>query len=94
MSITLADKASILKRLYDDNPDIWIFAQADAIELIEKQGDALDALQTPMPCGHLARYATTNKNNTQYCVCCELETTQRTLIRLEQLEEVRNNAHK
>lgn len=30
-----------------------------------------DALQTPMPCGHLARYAVNGEEGTQYCVMCE-----------------------
>ncbi len=32
-----------------------------------------DALQTPMPCGHLARYAVNGEEGTQYCVMCVLE---------------------
>jgi len=68
---TLADRDSILKRLYDDDPDVWAFAQADAIALIEKQGDTLDALNTKMPCGHLARYQVQEKD-TQYCALCEV----------------------
>ena len=70
MTITLVDKNSILKRLYDDNPDVWTFAQADAIELIEKQGDALEVLNTAMPCGHLGRYQMSTENGTQYCSLC------------------------
>lgn len=29
-----------------------------------------DALQSPMPCGHLARYAVNEKEGTQYCAVC------------------------
>ncbi len=32
-----------------------------------------DALQSPMPCGHLARYAVNGEDGTQYCALCELE---------------------
>lgn len=32
-----------------------------------------DALQSPMPCGHLARYAVNGEDGTQYCSLCELE---------------------
>ena len=32
-----------------------------------------DALQTPMPCGHLARYAVSGEEGTQYCAMCVLE---------------------
>lgn len=45
MSITLSDKDSILKRLYDDNEEVWAEAQADAIELIEKQADRITELE-------------------------------------------------
>ncbi len=31
-----------------------------------------DALQTPMPCGHLARYAVNGEEGTQYCVMCHV----------------------
>lgn len=30
-----------------------------------------DALQTPMPCGHLARYAVNGEDGTQYCCMCD-----------------------
>lgn len=29
-----------------------------------------DALQSPMPCGHLARYAVNGEGGTQYCCMC------------------------
>lgn len=29
-----------------------------------------DALQSPMPCGHLARYAVNGEDGTQYCCVC------------------------
>lgn len=32
-----------------------------------------DALQSPMPCGHLARYAVNAEGGTQYCVMCLCE---------------------
>jgi hypothetical protein len=70
MSITLNDRADILKRLYNDDQDIWVEAQADAIELIEKQGDELDKLNSVMHCGHLGRYQF-EEDGTQYCSMCE-----------------------
>lgn len=33
-----------------------------------------DALQSPMPCGHLARYAVNGEEGTQYCCMCLCET--------------------
>lgn len=41
-----------------------------------------DALQTPMSCGHLARYAANEEDGTQYCVMCVLEATQLTIMNL------------
>lgn len=41
-----------------------------------------DALQSPMPCGHLARYAVNEKEGTQYCALCVLEATQLTITNL------------
>jgi len=41
-----------------------------------------DALQSPMPCGHLARYAVNEEAGTQYCVMCVLEATQLTITNL------------
>ncbi len=32
-----------------------------------------DALQSPMPCGHLARYAVNADEGTQYCLSCLCE---------------------
>jgi len=31
-----------------------------------------DALQSPMPCGHLARYAVNEEEGTQYCCMCHV----------------------
>jgi len=36
-----------------------------------------DALQTPMPCGHLARYAVNGEGGTQYCCMCLANETQK-----------------
>jgi hypothetical protein len=50
-----------------------------------------DALQTPMPCGHLARYAVNGEDGTQYCCMCALEAereNQKTFI--AELEVLRN----
>lgn len=46
-----------------------------------------DALQTPMPCGHLARYAVISESNphaitTQYCALCALEADKQTIANL------------
>lgn len=38
-----------------------------------------DALQSPMPCGHLARYAVNGEDGTQYCCMCLAEETQKEL---------------
>jgi len=38
-----------------------------------------DALQTPMPCGHLARYAVNGEEGTQYCVMCAASETEKRL---------------
>ncbi len=40
------------------------------IKLIEAN---YDALQSPMPCGHLARYAVNGEDGTQYCCMCLAE---------------------
>lgn len=104
--ITLRDTKSILERLYNDDENIWVSAQADAIDLIEKMETRIteletncsnviqanievaqlnvafqeridfmekkiDELNTPMPCGHLARYAVNEKEGTQYCALCD-----------------------
>jgi len=42
-------------------------AQAEQLKQVEAN---YDALQTPMPCGHLARYAVNGEEGTQYCVVC------------------------
>lgn len=52
--------------------------------LVEKN---YDALQTPMACGHLARYAVNEEAGTQYCVMCVLEATQLTIINLVNEDE-------
>ena len=41
-----------------------------------------DALQSPMPCGHLARHAVNEEAGTQYCALCVLEATQLTITNL------------
>lgn len=38
-----------------------------------------DALQSPMPCGHLARYAVNGEDGTQYCCMCEMVSTKEEL---------------
>ncbi len=45
-------------------------AQAEQLKQVEVN---YDALQTPMPCGHLARYAVNGEEGTQYCCMCERE---------------------
>jgi len=48
--------------------------ELEALETNLEQVEAnYDALQTPMPCGHLARYAVNGEEGTQYCVMCEIE---------------------
>ena len=53
-----------------------------------------DALQTPMPCGHLARYAVNGEEGTQYCCMClatelqkELGVLQRHVARISEDEQ-------
>ena len=47
--------------------------ELEALETNLKQVEAnYDALQTPMPCGHLARYAVNEEEGTQYCVMCHV----------------------
>lgn len=46
-----------------------------------------DALQTPMPCGHLARYAVNDKEGTQYCALCDRNAQ---MIALETVADVLN----
>ena len=41
-----------------------------------------DALQSPMPCGHLARYAVNGEDGTQYCCMCVLEADKQTIANL------------
>lgn len=45
-----------------------------------------DALQSPMPCGHLARYAVNADEGTQYCALCELEEKQKTIDDLQEYQ--------
>ncbi len=48
--------------------------ELEALETNLKQVEAnYDALQTPMPCGHLARYAVNEEEGTQYCCMCDRE---------------------
>lgn len=44
-------------------------AQAEQLKQVEAN---YDALQTPMPCGHLARYAVNGEEGTQYCCMCHV----------------------
>ena len=39
-------------------------------------------LKTPMPCGHLARYAVNDEDGTQYCCMCLCEVAQATVKNL------------
>ena len=47
-----------------------------------------DALQSPMPCGHLARYAVNGEDGTQYCCMCNsnalLDAGNKALVALEE----------
>lgn len=44
-------------------------------------------MNTPMPCGHLARYAVNGDEGTQYCALCVLDATQLTIINLVNEDE-------
>lgn len=57
-------------------------AIAEAVENLKAVEANYDALQSPMPCGHLARYAVNEEAGTQYCSLCVLEATQLTITNL------------
>lgn len=50
-----------------------------------------DALQTPMPCGHLARYAVNGEEGTQYCSLCVLEADKQTIANLVMVDVEETN---
>lgn len=50
-----------------------------------------DALQTPMPCGHLARYAVNEEDGTQYCALCVLEADRQTITNLVMVDVEETN---
>lgn len=50
-----------------------------------------DALQTPMPCGHLARYAVNGEDGTQYCCMCALEADKQTIANLVMVDVEETN---
>ena len=45
----------------------------DLIEYASNELEVLKALDEPMPCGHLVRYAVSSDEGTSYCALCELE---------------------
>ena len=70
---------------YDYDCDCKLTPQQIADEYFKqlKQVEAnYDALQSPMPCGHLARYAVNVDVGTQYCVMCVLDATNQTIANL------------
>lgn len=66
----------------------------DKIQALESDIKAIeanyDALQSPMPCGHLARYAVNGEEGTQYCALCVLEADKQTIANLENFIRTRN----
>ena len=46
----------------------------------------LTELNTPMPCGHLARYAVNDETGTQYCALCTVKTPQKVFVILYTFE--------
>ena len=50
-----------------------------------------DALQSPMPCGHLARYAVNEEEGTQYCALCVLEADRQTITNLVMVDVEETN---
>ena len=76
------------KHPYACDPDETQSALIEANELIneieslkEERGDLLlqvNAYNTLMPCGHLARYVVTADEGTQYCLMCLTESMQET----------------
>ncbi len=53
----------------ENDGSMWV-----KLEDFKKVEANYDALQSPMPCGHLARYAVNEEDGTQYCVMCLCET--------------------
>ena len=52
----------------ENDGSMWV-----KLEDFKKVEANYNALQTPMPCGHLARYAMNGEEGTQYCCMCERE---------------------
>ena len=52
-----------------------------------------DALQSPMPCGHLARYAVNEKAGTQYCSLCVANVAQAISVNSCPMCETRTHLH-
>ncbi len=81
-------------RVGDEGDEIW-YCPCMAFEedvVVNMQNDLkaieanYDALQSPMPCGHLARYAVNEEAGTQYCALCELEEKQQTIDDLQEYQ--------
>ena len=52
--------------------DMHYTGQLIHTESIQSNLANYNAMQTPMPCGHLARYAVNGEEGTQYCVMCHV----------------------
>ena len=66
--------------------------ELEALETNLEQVEAnYDALQTPMPCGHLARYAVNEEEGTQYCALCVLEADRQTITNLVMVDVEETN---
>jgi hypothetical protein len=59
----------------------------ESTEEIQQLRTRLKVLQSPMPCGHLARYAVNTDDGTQYCVKCDRNAQ---MIALENIADVLN----
>ena len=52
----------------ENDGSMWV-----KLEDFKKVEANYDALQSPMPCGHLSRYAVNGEDGTQYCCMCDRE---------------------
>lgn len=71
-----------LDPLISEKPAKWVAEISELKENIKAVEANYDALQSPMPCGHLARYAVNEEAGTQYCAICVLDATNQTIANL------------
>lgn len=71
--------------------DMHYTGQLIHTESIQSNLANYNALQTPMPCGHLARYAVNGEDGTQYCALCVLEADKQTIANLVMVDVEETN---